>query len=115
MELLLRNPHPNITRYHGCLVKRDRIVGIVLERYPMTLKHRLENGIGHFNVESCISKITSAVGHLHSLRLAHNDLTPMNVIVDEPDMPVFIHFGSCQPFGCKLITAGTLGWIDEDF
>lgn len=81
----------------------------------MTLKHRLENGMGDFNVERCMSKIASAVGHLHLLGLAHNDLTPMNIMVDEYDTPVFIDFGSCQPFGCKLITAGTPGWIDEDF
>jgi len=25
-ELLLRNPHPHIVRYHGCLIKRGRII-----------------------------------------------------------------------------------------
>ena len=112
-ELLLHNPHPNIVRYHGCLIKRGRIVGIMLDRYPMTLKQRLENG--HFDSEICMSKLTSAVSHLHSLGLAHNDLTPMNIMIDEHDTPVIIDFGSCQPFGCKLITAGTPGWIDQDF
>ncbi|KAF1936815.1 hypothetical protein EJ02DRAFT_479058 [Clathrospora elynae] len=62
-----------------------------------------------------MSKITSAVSHIHTLELAHNDLTPMNIMVDEYDTPFIIDFGSCQPFGCELITAGTPGWIDEDF
>lgn len=115
LELLLHSPHPNIIRYHGCLIKRGRIVGIVLDRYPMTLKQRLENGMQHFNVEKCMSNITSAVSHLHSLGLAHNDLTPMNIMIDEHDTPVIIDFGSCQPFSCELITAGTPGWVDEDF
>jgi hypothetical protein len=39
----------------------------------------------------------------------------MNIMVDECDNPVVIDYGSCQLFGTKLITAGTPGWIDEDF
>ena len=115
MELLMRNPHPHIVRYRGCLIKRGRIVGLVLDRYPITLQHRLEKSTQHFNVESCMRKITSAVCHLHSLGLAHNDLTPMNIMVDGYDDPVIIDYSSCRPFGRTLITAGTPGWIDEDF
>ncbi|KAF2106474.1 serine/threonine-protein kinase-like protein, partial [Lophiotrema nucula] len=115
LELLRRNPHPNVVRYHSCLIERGRVVGIVLERYPMTLKQRLENGVRGFHIERCRSEITSAVSHLHSLGLAHNDLTPTNIMIDEHDTSVIIDLGSCQPFGCKLITAGTRGWIDEEF
>ena len=120
MERLMRNPHPNIIRYHGCLIKRGRIVGLVLDRYHMTLKQRLvEDGTRHVNIKNCMSKITSVVRHLHSLSLAHNDLTPMNIVVDEYDYecdePVIIDYGSCRPFGDTLITGGTPGWFDEDF
>jgi serine/threonine protein kinase len=115
MELLMRNPHPHIVRYRGCLIKRGRIVGLVLDRYPITLQHRLEKSTQHFNVENCMSKITSAVCHLHSLGLAHNDLTPMNIMIDGCDDPIIIDYGSCRPFGRTLVTAGTPGWIDEDF
>ncbi|KAF2254812.1 serine/threonine-protein kinase-like protein [Trematosphaeria pertusa] len=115
MELLMRNPHPYIIGYRGCMIKRGRIVGLVLDRHPMTLKQRLKKGARHFNVESCMKKIISAVHHLHSLGLAHNDLTPMNIMIDESDTPIVIDYGSCQPFGSTLITGGTLGWIEEDF
>ncbi|KAF1965722.1 serine/threonine-protein kinase-like protein [Bimuria novae-zelandiae CBS 107.79] len=115
MELLRRHPHPHIVRYHGCLIKRGRIVSLVLDRLPDTLQHRLEKSAQHFNVENCIRKLTSAVYHLHSLGLAHNDLTPLNIMVNKYDDPVIIDYGSCQPFGSTLITAGTPGWIDEDF
>lgn len=81
----------------------------------MTLEQRLKDGMHHPDVETCMSKITSAVSHIHTLGLAHNDLTPMNIMVDESDTPFIIDFGSCQPFGCELITAGTPGWINEDF
>lgn len=64
-----------------------------------------------------MNRLTSAVHHVYSLELAHNDLCPINTMIDEADgdTPATIEFGSYQPFGRKLITAGTLGWIDEDF
>lgn len=60
-------------------------------------------------------KITSVVYHLHSLGLAHNDLMPLNIIIDSGNDPIIIDFGSCRPFGSTLITGGTSGWMDEDF
>ncbi|KAH7111045.1 serine/threonine-protein kinase-like protein [Dendryphion nanum] len=115
METLMRNPHPNIVGYRGCKIERGLIVGLVLDRYPLTLQQRMKEGARHFNVENCMRKISSAVRHLHSLGLAHNDLTPMNIMIDEHDTPFVIDYGSCQPFGGDLITGGTWGWIDEDF
>lgn len=115
MELLLRNPHPNIIKYHGCVIKRGRIVGLVLDRLPMTLQHRLEKESKQFDVENCMRKMKSAICHLHLLGRAHNDLTPMNIMIDEHDDPVIIDYGSCQPFGKALTIAGTPGWIEEDF
>jgi serine/threonine protein kinase len=115
LERLQHDPHPNIVRYHGCLIKRDRIVGIALDRHPMTLEQRLKDGMRQLDSEALMGKITSAVRHIHTLALAHNDLMPMNIVVDENDTPFIIDFGSCQPFGYELITAGTPGWINEDF
>ncbi|KAF2175643.1 hypothetical protein K469DRAFT_743221 [Zopfia rhizophila CBS 207.26] len=91
MELLMRNPHPHIISYRGYMIKRGRI--------------RLQKGARHFNVENCIRKIISGVCHLYSLGLAHNDLTLINIMINEYDTSVVIDYGSW----------GTLGWIDEDF
>ncbi|KAF1850103.1 serine/threonine-protein kinase-like protein [Cucurbitaria berberidis CBS 394.84] len=115
MELPLRNPHPHIVRYHGCLIKRGRIVSLVLDRLPITLQHRLEKNAQHFDVENCMRKMKSAIRHLHSLGRAHNDLTLMKVMIDKSDDPIIVDYSSCQPFGNTLITAGTPGWVDEDF
>lgn len=114
LELLRQNRHPNIVRYHGCLIRRDRIVGIVFDRHWKTLSERIEHG-RDFDADVCMSSITSAVQHLHSLGLAHNDLNPSNIMVDESDTSFVIDYGSCQPFGNDLITAGSRGWIDEEF
>lgn len=115
LELLMQNPHPNIGRYKGCLIERGRIVGIVFDRLSTTLYERLKEHDRDFNFDVCIDSITSAVQHLHSLGLAHNDLNPSNIMVDKSDTIFVIDYGSCQPFGYELITAGSRGWIDEEF
>jgi serine/threonine protein kinase len=115
LEILMRNPHPHIVRYHGCIVERGYIVGIVLDRHPTTLQYGLQDGPQNFDAKSCIDDVASGVKHLHSLELAHNDLTPMNILLNNDGKPVIADLGSCQPFGKGLITAGTPGWIDEEF
>lgn len=68
MQLLLRNPHPNTIRYQGCLIRRRRIVGLVLDRFDITLKQRLDRKmIRELDVESFMTQIVYAIYHLHSL------------------------------------------------
>jgi serine/threonine protein kinase len=115
MELLRKHPHPHIVQYRGCIVKRGRITGIALNRYHQTLERRLEDRERKFDTNSCFQTIFSAIEHLHSLGLAHNDLSPMNIMVDQEDRSFLIDFGSCQPFGADLITIGTPGWMEDYF
>lgn len=61
-----------------------------------------------------LEALESAVDHLHSLGLAHNDINPDNIMV-ENGAPVLIDFGSCQPFGKRLQSLGTEGWYEELF
>lgn len=44
--------------------------------------------------------------------LAHNDINPENIMVGHDGLPVLIDFGSCQPFGKRLLTLSTEGWVD---
>jgi serine/threonine protein kinase len=116
LERLKKQPHPHIVRYHGCLSAKGRIVGLVFDRCFKTLFQRLdEEDDRRFEVETCMESVTDAVHHLHTLGLAHNDLNPANIMVDEDDVTYLIDMGSCQPFGHALITAGSRGWIDEEF
>ena len=108
--------HPNIVRYHGCRVRNNRLVGIELQKYPISLnQHFHEDGEPPADVDDFVAKVDSAIRHLHSLGLAHNDLNPSNIMLDETGAPVLIDFGSCQPFGGRLKTLGTPGWVDGDF
>jgi serine/threonine protein kinase len=115
LEILRCNQHPNIIRCHGSIIRRGRIVGLVLDRHPRTLELEARLKARKINSDLCFDGIKAAVEHLHSLGLAHNDLTPYNIMIGEDGTPVVIDYGSCQPFGKNLITAGTPGWVDEDF
>ncbi len=52
--------------------------------------------------------------YLLSLRLAHNDINPDNIMVKN-GAPVLIDFGSCQPFGKRLQPLGAEGWYEGIF
>ncbi|KAI0009579.1 kinase-like protein [Xylariaceae sp. FL0662B] len=85
-ERIAKAPHPNIVRYHGCRIRNGRLTSI----------------------------LESAVHHLHSLGLAHNDLAPPNIMVSGGREPILIDFSSCQPFGKRLMQGGTAGWRDDE-
>ncbi|CZT23739.1 uncharacterized protein RCC_09453 [Ramularia collo-cygni] len=115
MEFLARHPHPNIVPYHGCVMKRGYITGITLTRYEKILDHRFNNDVSDLDLDRFERQFRDAIDHIHSLGLAHNDLNPSNIALDSQDDPVIIDWGSCKKFGELLLSAGTPGWIEEDF
>lgn len=115
LQIVSQRPHPNIIGYHGCRVRRGRITGLVLDRYENDLNHYLKDGIGTIDKEAFMAALGSAVHHLHSLGMAHNDINPANIMVTEGGMPVLVDFGSCREVGHKMTTSrGTPGWVDEE-
>jgi len=115
MESISQSPHPNIVGYYGCRVRRGRITAIVLERLETTLtQYAWSPSFKDLDHVRFLEEIESAVEHLHSLGLAHNDINPDNIMVND-GRPAVIDFGSCQPFGKKLESLGTAGWYEEIF
>ncbi len=112
LERVARHPHPNIVRYSGVRIRRDRITGLVLEKHQLTLLDHVKQGHG-LDEESFMRGLESAVAHLHSLGLAHNDINPENIMVGADKRPVLIDFVSCRPFGKRLLSGGTVGWVDD--
>lgn len=115
LELVKRNPHPNIVQFYGCIVKNGRIVALALQRYPRTLASLVEeqdDGTrpAPATVERWLHDIKSGVQHLHGLGLAHNDINPHNVMQDEGGNMVLVDLGSCARFGETLSELGTPGW-----
>ncbi|KAK4043557.1 protein kinase [Parachaetomium inaequale] len=65
---------------------------------------------GAIDKDRILSGLSAALDHLHALGLAHNDVNPANVMLAHGGEPVLIDFGSCEPFGERLLSAGTPGW-----
>jgi hypothetical protein len=106
LERLAVNPHPNIIEYHGCRVYQNRIVALALDRHPWTL----QTCSCALDMKSGFDEISLAVRHLHSLGLAHNDITTSNIVISESKRWILVDFGSCRPFGDELVMAGNSEW-----
>ena len=115
LEFLQQYHHPNIIRYYGCVVNRGRITGLALERHKVILQYRFEDVPHDLDIAACMNGIRAGVRYLHSLGLAHNDINPTNVALDDDDNPIILDYGSCKKFGEELISGGTYGWVDEDY
>lgn len=102
-EILLRNEHPNIARYLGCVTNDGRVTGLCFEKYSETLAKRLEDGRS-VDQESCFQQICAGIDHLHSLNLVHNDIHSGNIMSldNEGGSFVIIDFDSCAVKGCPL-------------
>ncbi|PTB69400.1 kinase-like protein [Trichoderma citrinoviride] len=126
-ELIKRQTHPNLASYYGCLSDQGRVVGICFKKYQKTLlesvnpgrlskRHFMESGrpLVEDHMKDWITSIRSAVDHLHTLGLVHNDITPANVMIDEHGSPILIDFGGLCRVGESLRTVKrTYGWYDE--
>ena len=114
-EILRNHPHPNIAQYLGCLVRDNRVMGLCLVKYDMTLGDRLKDRNRPFP-QDILKGIKSGIQHLHGLGIIHNDINPANIMFKaDDDTPVIIDFDSCGREGDKLVKAGTTGWSDDSF
>jgi serine/threonine protein kinase len=114
LEVLSSYPHPGIVQYHGCRVQRGFVTGLVLDRHVSDLRKYINEQKGFLDKRPFMEALESAIHHLHSLGLAHNDINPSNILVNAEGMPVLADFDSCRPVGEKLTySRGTRGWIDE--
>jgi serine/threonine protein kinase len=113
LDIIAKHPHPNIVRYHGCRVRRGYITGLVLDRYENNLNEHYKAG-GSVDKGPFMDALEDAVRHLHSLGLAHNDINPANIMVNDAGMPVLVDFGSCREIGKQMgCSRGTDGWVED--
>jgi hypothetical protein len=103
LEKLRGHPHPNIAQYFGCVVRDGRITQVCLKRYQCSLADYASRPLSQQQRQDILAGVVSAVKHLHSLGLAHNDICPHNVCIDSDGRPVIIDFDSCLPFGQALL------------
>lgn len=114
LQIISQHPHPGLVKFHGCCVRRGRITGLALEKHENDLNHYLKD-VGPVDKGAFMTALESAVRHLHSIGLAHNDINPANILVNSHGLPVLVDFGSCREIGQKLTTSrGTPGWVDDE-
>ncbi|KAI0881286.1 kinase-like protein [Annulohypoxylon maeteangense] len=116
MEKVSSIQHKNIIQYYGCLKRDGRLAGIALERHKCNLNEffmwQMDKN-GAIDSQRFMEELESAIFHLHQAGLAHNDLKPSNILLDKDNLPVLIDYGSCRPFGGRLMEGGTPGWCDH--
>ncbi|TFK27234.1 serine/threonine protein kinase [Coprinopsis marcescibilis] len=84
LEELRKNSHPNLCEYFGCF--GDTNTGLII-------------GLPPLNFELIRQGLAAGIKHLHALGLAHNDISPTNIMIDEYGNPIIIDFDNCCPFG----------------
>lgn len=75
---------------------QGRITGIVLGGYKHNVYEFLKHDVGTVDKGMFMEALESAVCHLHDMRFAYNDITPLNIMVGEDRLPVLVGFGSCR-------------------
>ena len=111
-EILRKHPHPRIAQYHGCLVEDGRITGLCYKKYESDLESTLaaRKDITEQEKLAYLEAVRDGLQHLHQLGLAHNDINPSNIMMDD-GKPVSIDFDSTRRIGVKLGSkAGTFEW-----
>ena len=109
--------HRNIVKFYGCRVRRGRITGLVLEKFDDTLKEFVEAG-NAVPKTHLMKTLYSAVQHIHSHDLAHNDIHPGTIMINiRTKEPVLVGFGYCRRIGDMLIASprekAVGGWREE--
>ncbi|GAQ43606.1 hypothetical protein AtubIFM55763_010592 [Aspergillus tubingensis] len=114
-EILRKHPHPNIATYYGFMETNGRVSGLCFERYTSTLLEAVNpqrlNKVAFLSsarelvgekMKEGLEGILSAIKHIHSFGLVHNDINPANIMIDEKGTLVLIDFDSCRFIGEPL-------------
>lgn len=104
--MLKQDPHPNICVYYGC-VRNDTddayFTHICLKKYVRTLGEAVRSKDSPLDRVAIINGLSNGLQFLHThFKLAHNDINPHNIMLDDQGNAVIIDFDSCMP-------------LDEDF
>ncbi|KAK0840353.1 hypothetical protein LTS02_017218 [Friedmanniomyces endolithicus] len=111
-ELFFKRPqiHCLLEEFGGSIVPQ-----MLLEEAQKILGHLFYDDASGIDLDRFERQCRDAIDYIHSLGLAHNDLNPSNIALDRNNDPVIIDWGSCKEFGELLLSAGTPGWIQDEF
>jgi serine/threonine protein kinase len=110
VAVMQRLQHPGIARLHE-LLKDALFYYVVLEYYPGTLgkhtsrRHRLPLA----DVRRVFLELLATLAYVHSQNIAHRDLKPDSVLLDDKLSPKLTDFGCAAQLDPKGLCAGAAG------
>jgi serine/threonine protein kinase len=110
MEIIQELQHPGIVCLHEVL-KDALFYYIVLEYYPGILGKFISrrNRLQLAEVRRIFLELLAALAYVHSHNIAHRDLNPDNVLLDEDLSPRLADFGCAARLDSKGLCTGTAG------
>jgi len=108
--------HENIAKYLGCVVRDGCVAALVFPKYYETLAERLERGCELADIAEVVQGLRSAIAHLNTMGLSHNDINPTNIMFAgrQDTTPILIDFDSCRELGEPLLKGCTPEWGDVE-
>ncbi|GAA6054668.1 hypothetical protein JCM3770_006378 [Rhodotorula araucariae] len=97
IRALRNSPHPNIIAFHAFVVSPSYGL-IVMDFHPQLMPVALPES----RAKVYFRQLLSAVEHLHTHGITHNDIKPSNILLSNKDLsagrPVLIDFGFAQQY-----------------
>jgi serine/threonine protein kinase len=116
-EAVSRSPHRNLGVYLGCVVDNGRVVRLAFRKYTRTLYTLFlsSEALPPARIRNIMQQVKSGATHLHTIGLAHNDISPSNIMLDSngdgSDNVVLIDLDCCRPLGQPIACGGVVaGW-----
>ncbi|BGP35513.1 hypothetical protein JCM10296v2_007351 [Rhodotorula toruloides] len=93
IRALRTDPHPNLIHFHSFIISPSYAI-CLMDFHPRLMPVALPES----RAKPYFVQLLSAVRHLHSHGIAHNDIKPSNILLSAEDRPVLIDFGFAQQY-----------------
>ncbi|KZW00360.1 hypothetical protein EXIGLDRAFT_761712 [Exidia glandulosa HHB12029] len=103
-----RAQHPNLPEYFGCVVDQGYVVDLIVKEYPRTLAQAVESGDLEHR-DDIMAQLEDVIKYVHSCGIAHNDISPWNIVLTSDLRPILIDFDTARPVGTPLRGLDKLG------
>uniref|UniRef100_A0A0K3CPP3 BY PROTMAP: gi/472585588/gb/EMS23139.1/ serine/threonine protein kinase [Rhodosporidium toruloides NP11] gi/647400728/emb/CDR46445.1/ RHTO0S12e04522g1_1 [Rhodosporidium toruloides] n=1 Tax=Rhodotorula toruloides TaxID=5286 RepID=A0A0K3CPP3_RHOTO len=93
IRALRTDPHPNLIHFHSFIISPSYAI-CLMDFHPRLMPVALPES----RAKPYFVQLLSAVQHLHSHGIAHNDIKPSNILLSAENRPVLIDFGFAQQY-----------------
>ncbi|BGP27775.1 serine/threonine protein kinase [Rhodotorula toruloides] len=93
IRALRTDPHPNLIHFQSFIISPSYAI-CLMDFHPRLMPVALPES----RAKPYFLQLLSAVQHVHSHGIAHNDIKPSNILLSHEDRPVLIDFGFAQQY-----------------